>query len=150
MIPWPARLAAYLGFLVSAVLLTSLQLLVPSVDGYITSGVTLAVILMLFILLQTNSRRFLGMWELIVGPGTGTTDGNLSASSIDSLLSRFTAILAENGRSWLRVSDLLDEQNLRFGRVERSLIQNEEWKSEGENGLVEPDGGIEEEGEDSE
>ena len=124
--PWPAKLAAYLGSLGLVLLLILLLPLESFGDGYSILGIILSAILMLFILLQMNSKHISRMLELIVGPGTGTTGANSSASSTDSLLSRFTAISVENGQSWLQVSDLLKEQSYLLRGIQQRIFLLEE------------------------
>ena len=58
------------------------------------------------------------MLALLDGPGTGTMGGSSSLYSTDSLLSRFTAILVENGQSWLQASVLLDDMRKQLEEIQ--------------------------------
>ncbi len=123
---WLLKLVPFLGFLVSAVLLTFLMLLRSFEDGYTTFALTLSAILMLYSLLRMSSRDISKKLALIVGLDTGTTDASLSASSTDSLLSRFTPILVENGQSWSQASVLLEEQRLLLEGIQQRLLRWED------------------------
>ena len=90
-------------------------------DGYGIYAVILSATLTLYIRLRTSSRHTSEKLELIVGPDTGTTDDSLSLSKQGSLLSRFSAILEENGQSWLLASDLLNGLEYRLEVIQRRL-----------------------------
>ena len=118
MIAWQVRLVGLAEFLGLALLSILLVRLLNLGDGYTIFGVTLSAIATLYLQLQMRLKSISRALEYSGGVDIGIMGDSSSVSSIDYLSSKFTAILVENGQSWLLASDLLQSIEFRLQKLE--------------------------------